>query len=156
MPAPIFAVFAKPWKSLPIPQLARHIHRLGFTHIELPVRPGFPCEPDAIETCLPLAIRQLADEGVSVLNVTVALPLDAEKMYAACAKAGIHMNRVMFDRAPGEIIGRRKNVPVWPWIRLFHSASATGFKSAFRIITEITCLAMRWGCTICSKITIQD
>ena len=97
-----YAVFVKPWKKLAIPELAKHIYRLGFSWIELPVRPGFPCEPDRIETCLPLAVRQLADEGVSVLNVTINLPLHDEKLYASCAKAGIAMNRVMFNRRPGE------------------------------------------------------
>jgi sugar phosphate isomerase/epimerase len=102
MPTPTFAVFVKPWKKLPIPELARHIRRLGFSWIELPVRPGFPCEPETIETGLPLAVRQLAEEGVSVLNVTVSLPLNDERLYAGCAKAGIHLNRVMFDRRPDE------------------------------------------------------
>ena len=102
MSTPIYAVFVKPWKKLPIPELGKHIRQLGFSWIELPVRPGFPCEPEQIETCLPLAVRQLADAGVSVLNVTVALPLNDERWYASCAKAGIRMNRVMFDRHPGE------------------------------------------------------
>ncbi|MBE0697226.1 MAG: sugar phosphate isomerase/epimerase, partial [Anaerolineaceae bacterium] len=33
-----------------------------------------------------------------VLNVTAALELDDERLYSSCAKAGIRMNRVMFDR----------------------------------------------------------
>jgi sugar phosphate isomerase/epimerase len=102
MPNPIFAVFVKPWKKLYIPELARQVHKMGFSWIELPVRPGFPCEPETIETSLPQAVSQLAEQGVSVLNVTVALPLDDERLYAGCAKAGINMNRVMFDRQPGE------------------------------------------------------
>jgi sugar phosphate isomerase/epimerase len=98
----IFAVFVKPWKKLPLPELAKHIRRSGFSWIELPVRPGFPCEPEAIETALPDAVSLLADEGIRVLNVTAALPLDDERLYAACLKAGITMNRVMFDRQEGE------------------------------------------------------
>ena len=49
------AVFAKPWKSLPLPQLAAHINTLGFDWIELPVRSGFPVEPEKISnaTCRP-------------------------------------------------------------------------------------------------------
>ncbi len=98
----IFAVFVKHWKDLPIPQLARHIRWLGFEWIELPVRPGFPCEPETIEATLPEAVRVLAEEGVQVLNVTVALPLDDERLYAASAAARIGLNRVMFNRQPGE------------------------------------------------------
>ena len=96
------AVFAKPWKNLPIPALARHIKKLGFDWVELPVRPGFPCEPETIAVSLPQTVARLADAGVGVLNITVALPLDDEQMYAACARAGIKLNRVMFERQTGE------------------------------------------------------
>ncbi len=90
------ALFVKPWKSLPLPQLAAHVKSLGFDLIELPVRPGFPVEPEQIERDLPAAVKLLADEGIGVLNVTADLPLDDERLYSACAAAGIGMNRVMF------------------------------------------------------------
>ncbi len=93
-----FAVFVKPWKALSLAQLGPHIRSLGFDLIELPVRPGFPCEPDQIETQLPKAVKQLADDGVRVLNVTVSLPLDDERLYHACAEANVPMNRVIFGR----------------------------------------------------------
>lgn len=93
------ALFVKPWKSLPLPQLARHVRSLGFDAIELPVRPGFPVEPDHIERDLPAGVRALADEGVRVLNITAACALDDERLYAACAAAGVGMNRVMFHLA---------------------------------------------------------
>lgn len=98
----LIAVFVKPWKRLSIAELAKHIKRLGFEWIEIPVRPGFPCEPETIETSLPRAVNQLADEGIRVLNVTAALPLDDERLYSASLKAGIKMNRVLFDRREGE------------------------------------------------------
>jgi sugar phosphate isomerase/epimerase len=78
--------------------LAAHVRGLGFDLIELPVRPGFPVEPEEIEQGLPRAVRQLAADGVEVLNVTVDLPLDDERLYAACAEANISMNRIMFPR----------------------------------------------------------
>lgn len=90
------AVFVKPWKSLPLPQLARHVRSLGFDLIELPVRPGFPVEPQTIERDLPAAVKLLAEEGIRVLNVTADIALDDERLYSACAAAGISMNRVMF------------------------------------------------------------
>jgi sugar phosphate isomerase/epimerase len=96
------AVFAKPWKHLSIPELARHIRKLGFEWIELPVRPGFPCEPEKIEKLLPEAVRVLGEEGVKVLNITASLPLTDEKLYAGSLQAGIHMNRVIFDRQEAE------------------------------------------------------
>ncbi len=93
-----FAVFVKPWKTMPLAELGLHVRQLGFEWIELPVRPGFPCVPEHIETQLPQAVRILADAGVRVLNVTVSLPLNDERLYAACAAAGVGMNRIIFNR----------------------------------------------------------
>ena len=90
------AVFVKPWKSLPLHELSVHVRNLGFEWIELPVRAGFPCQPETIEHDLPEAVRVLGEEGVRILNVAVDLSLDDERLYAACAKAGIDLNRVMF------------------------------------------------------------
>jgi sugar phosphate isomerase/epimerase len=81
-----------------IAEVGRHVRKLGFDLIELPVRPGFACQPESIERDLPQAVSTLADLGVRVLNVTVALPIDDERLYAAAAAAGIHLNRVMFGR----------------------------------------------------------
>ncbi len=97
-----FALFVKPWKSLSLPELVKHIRKLGFEWIELPVRPGFLCEPQAIEKSLPEIVRALGEEGVKVLNITAALPLSDERLYSSSVKAGIHMNRVLFDRPEGE------------------------------------------------------
>lgn len=93
-----FAVFVKPWKSMALPELAQHVRHLGFDRIELPVRPGFAVEPEEIERGLPRAVQLLGGEGIQVVNVTVALPLDDERLYAACAACKISMNRVIFGR----------------------------------------------------------
>jgi len=92
------ALFVKPWKALSLPALAAHVKALGFDLIELPVRPGFPVEPQNIERDLPAAAQLLAERGIRILNVTAALPLDDERLYRACAAAGIGMNRVMFHQ----------------------------------------------------------
>lgn len=93
-----FAVFVKPWRDLSLAKLALHVRELGFDMIELPVRPGFQVEPERIEEDLPAAVKLLGDLGIRVVNVTVALPLDDERLYAACAASGIGMNRVIFKR----------------------------------------------------------
>lgn len=90
------AVFVKPWKALGLQELGAHVRGLGFEWIELPVRPGFPCQPETITTDLPRAVEILGAQGVRILNVTVDTRLDDERMYAACAAAGIKLNRVMF------------------------------------------------------------
>ena len=64
MPAPpvTFTVFTKPW-TMPLPELARHVASLGFSGVELPVRPGFQVEPDRVAQDLPVACRILADSA---------------------------------------------------------------------------------------------
>jgi sugar phosphate isomerase/epimerase len=108
-----FAVFVKPWKGMDAPRMAAHVRQLGFDLIELPVRPGFPCEPARIEQDLPATLAAFAQEGVRVHNVTVDLPLDNERLYAACAANGIGMNRVIFKRVvtsywESEAVARRQ------------------------------------------------
>ena len=107
------ALFTKPWKALSLPELAEHIKSLGFDLIELPVRPGFQVEPENIERDLPAAVKLLGEHGVRVLNVTADMPLNDERLYSACAEAGISMNRVMFrqreqDYWAAEAKARRK------------------------------------------------
>ena len=107
------AVFVKPWKSLALQELALYIKSLGFDLIELPVREGFPVEPHNIERDLPAAVKLLAEHGIRVLNVTADVSLDDERLYSACAAAGIGMNRVMFrqrelDYWSAEAKARRK------------------------------------------------
>lgn len=89
------AVFVKPWKNMTLKELSIHVHAIGFRWIELPIRPGFPCQPETIEQDLSKAVSILADHDIKILNITASLPIDDEHLYAACAKAGVGMNRVM-------------------------------------------------------------
>lgn len=78
-----FSVFTKPWK-MPLPELGRHISGLGFTGVELPVRPGYQVEPEHVGRDLPRAAKQLGDFGLSITSV--AAPTE-EATIAACAEA---------------------------------------------------------------------
>jgi len=86
-----FSVFTKPWK-MAIPELGKFVSGLGFDAIELPVRPGYPVEPETIGKGLPVAVKQLADFGVEI--ATVAGNVDEPTM-AACAEAGVKIIRTM-------------------------------------------------------------
>jgi len=86
-----FTVFTKRWK-VPLPELGRLVAALGFWGIELPVRPGYPVEPEHVSTGLPEAAKILADCGVTIHSV--AGPAD-EPTIAACAAAGVPILRVM-------------------------------------------------------------
>jgi len=86
-----YAVFTKPWKTTPIPELGKFVKEMGFDAVELPVRPGFQVEPESVAKGLPEAARQLADCGVEIASV--AGPTD-EATLAACAEAGVPVIRI--------------------------------------------------------------
>ncbi len=81
-----------------IPDLGKHVRRLGFHWIELPVRPGFPCRPEAIEQDLPRTAKILADYDINILSIASSLSVGDESLYAACAETGVGVNRVMMRR----------------------------------------------------------
>ncbi len=93
-----FAVFTKPWPTMPLPQLGLFIRDLGFDQIELPVRPGFQVEPAKVARGLGEAARVLADCGLTIGSV--AGPTD-EATIAACAEVGIPLIRICIDIPDG-------------------------------------------------------
>lgn len=86
-----FSVFTKPWKTLPLPELAQKVAGLGFDGVELPVRPGFQVTPENVGRDLPVAVKMLADHGLKIESV--AGPTDEPTM-AACAELGIPIIRI--------------------------------------------------------------
>ncbi|MBN2311829.1 MAG: sugar phosphate isomerase/epimerase [Candidatus Hydrogenedentes bacterium] len=88
-----YTVFTKAW-TMPIAELGEHVRSLGFTGIELPVRPGFQVEPEHVGRDLPKAAKELAKSGVSICSI--AGPSD-EATIVACAEAGVPVIRVMAD-----------------------------------------------------------
>jgi sugar phosphate isomerase/epimerase len=89
----VFSVFTKAWK-MPLPELGGFVRGLGFTAIELPVRPGYQVTPDTVGAGLPGAARELAKSGVAIASI--AGPTD-EATLAACAEAGVPTIRIMIQ-----------------------------------------------------------
>lgn len=79
------------------PELGTFVKGLGFDGIELPVRPGYPAEPDTISKSLPEAAKQLADAGVSITSVAGSTD---EATMAACAEAGVPVIRICAGIGP--------------------------------------------------------
>ena len=94
-----FTVFTKPWKEMPLAELAEFIAGMGFDGVELPVRPGFQVTPERIEHDLPEAAKVLADAGLTIPSI--AGPTD-ERSIAACAAAGVGIIRICVDIDPAE------------------------------------------------------
>lgn len=93
-PQVTFSVFTKPWRTMPLPELARLVQRLGFDAIELPIRPGFQVEPEHIAQDLPAAARLFDDHGVAIASVATA---PTRAAIAACGEVGIPRIRVMAE-----------------------------------------------------------
>jgi len=87
-----FSVFTKPWRTQSLSELGQFVQQLGFDGIELPVRPGFPVEPENVARDLPRAMMTLREFGVQILSV--AGPTD-EATLATCAELKIPIIRIM-------------------------------------------------------------
>ena len=96
-----FSVFTKPWK-LPIDELGALVARLGFTAIELPVRPGYPVDPTNAATELPAAVKTLSRHAVTIDSVAGNAD---EPTIRACAAAGVGTIRVMARIEGGDYLG---------------------------------------------------
>ena len=88
-----FTVFSKPWK-MPLAELGKFVKDMGFSGIELPVRPEYQVLPESVSAGLPEAAKILADCGIRIGSV--AGPTD-EATIAACGKAGVGIIRTMVD-----------------------------------------------------------
>jgi len=104
----VYSVFTKPWK-MPAPELGKFVSGLGFDAVELPVRPGYQCEPENVERELPKIAKDLKDFGLTILSV--AGPYDDESTIAACAKAGVPVIRICV--AVPEKPGYMRTVEKW-------------------------------------------
>ncbi len=90
-----FIMFTKHLEGLDVPGIIAALKSVGVQGADLCTRPGYPVNPENVETALPEAARQFADEGLSIPLVTT--PGDfttpdmdyAERLYAACGEAGV-------------------------------------------------------------------
>ncbi|WP_274652114.1 sugar phosphate isomerase/epimerase family protein [Paenibacillus humicola] len=87
-----FSVFTKPWKDTSTSELAKFVKKSGFDGIEFPLRPGYQVEPKHADKELPVLVKQLNDYGLKIFSVASSLD---ERVFAACAEAGIPIIRTM-------------------------------------------------------------
>lgn len=86
----MFTVFSKPW-TLPLPELAALVAKLGLDGVELPVRPGYQVLPENVGKGLKEAAKVFADHGLKIGSI--AGPTD-EVTIAACGEAGVPIIRI--------------------------------------------------------------
>ena len=93
----LWSVFTKPWPALPGDELGRLVSGLGFAGAEVPVREAAYVSPATAEAELPKFTAQLRAEGVEPISVASDL---SERVFAACAEAGVPMIRIMAELGP--------------------------------------------------------
>lgn len=96
-PATGWAVFTKPWRTLPADELADLVRRLGFDSIEFPLRPGFQVDLDRLPTSLGEFVGVLGDRGLRIASVASAT---TPAVFEACARYAIPLLRIMVPVAP--------------------------------------------------------
>ncbi|MBI1290632.1 TIM barrel protein [bacterium] len=79
-----FSVFVKPWRELSLAKLAALVSDMGFTGVELPVRPGFVVNPDNARTALREAEQIFSEQGVSITSVAAAPNAGIVRACATC------------------------------------------------------------------------
>lgn len=87
-----WAVFTKPWRTMPADELTRLVVSMGFNAVEFPLRPGYQVDLDRLDASLPELIKIFADHGVQIASVAST---PNESILAACADNGIDLLRIM-------------------------------------------------------------
>jgi len=91
-PERTWSVFAKPWATRDADDLGALVAGMGFSGVELPVRPGCAVTPERAVVDLPRYADGLARHGVRITSVAGEL---TEHHLAACAAAGVPLLRIM-------------------------------------------------------------
>jgi sugar phosphate isomerase/epimerase len=86
-----FSLFTKPWRTNSIWELAKFVSSMGFDGIEFPLRDGYQLEPKDAEKLKELT-KQFSDYGLKIFSIASN---PEEKVFAACAEAGVPIIRIM-------------------------------------------------------------
>ena len=97
----MFSVFTKPWKEMPVDELAELVKSFGFDAVEFPLRDGYQAEPKDAEVSLPRLAKQFAAHGIAVASVASSTD---EHIFAACHEAGVPVIRIMLARGEGRYL----------------------------------------------------
>lgn len=92
-----WSIFTKPWRELPLAELADLVAGLGFDGVEFPLRPGFQIDLDDLPASAAHAGRVLTEHG---LRITSVASTPTEPVFAACADLGVPVIRIMAPISP--------------------------------------------------------
>ena len=93
---------SKFFSELSVERLGEKAAELGYDGIDLNIRPGHSVDPDNVTEVLPGAIKVWEGQGLvcplATAPVTMTDPQapEVERMYAACAEAGVPRIKIAF------------------------------------------------------------
>ena len=96
-----YVMFSKHLQPLPIPEIGRIIKELGFSGVELTVRPGGHIQPDEVDTELPRAVEVFGELGLDLPAIVVEIHRrdpDAEAVCRAAGRVGATVLRTSSQR----------------------------------------------------------
>jgi len=122
-----FSVFTKPWKTMPMENLAQLVCDMGFDAIEFPLREGFQIQPSDGAAGLLKLCSVMKSFGLKVTSIAGNASGDVdESLFAGCGEAGIkiiricdyvHRNISFFENLD---ILRRKYDAIIPWCEKYN------------------------------------
>jgi sugar phosphate isomerase/epimerase len=99
-----FVMFSKMLGELSVVEAARKIKGLGFSGVDLTVRPGGHVRPERVETDLPEAVKAIRGEGLTVPMITTAITRRsdprAEAILATAAALDVRLAKLGYWDAP--------------------------------------------------------
>jgi sugar phosphate isomerase/epimerase len=95
---------SKFFAGLSVDELGRKVQELGYDGVDLCVRPGHPVNLENVESALPAAVKQWAEDGLVCPLATAPVPLndpsapEVPALFAGCAAAGVPRLKIGFWR----------------------------------------------------------
>lgn len=96
-----YVMFSKHLQPLPIPEIGQIIKELGFSGVELTVRPGGHIQPDEVDAELPRAVEVFGELGLDLPAIVVEIHRrdpDAEAVCRAAGRVGATVLRTSSQR----------------------------------------------------------
>ena len=87
-----YSIFTKPYKTMPVEELAKKVADMGFTAVEYPLREGYQVDLNDAENGMAVLAQAMGKYGVAVSSVASAAE---EWAFAACRAAGCGILRIM-------------------------------------------------------------
>lgn len=101
----LFSVFTKPWKDLPIEELAAFVAKMGFNAIEYPLREEYQVQPKDGAAGMKRLAQAMRKEGIALTSIACGIDVRFsengnavigvnEELFHGCREAGCRIIRI--------------------------------------------------------------